>query len=146
MAKKKQLPEYKVFNRQIILVLSLFIVLLIFSINCFLTNEIDFALLLLIGAILVFLISFSFPLYFVFSPKSITVVWLLPFKKTIHWSSINNIHENKWFSSIDHLPNYSIMYVYNHKGNQIIKEFDIPRNKRTKKFIEKYAKYKIIWE
>ena len=97
MSEKKQTEQYKVFNRPIVLFLRLFIVLLIFSKVCFLTNDTDIALFLLAGSVLVFLGVFLSPLYFVFSSKSLTAVWLLSFKKTIHWSSINNIIEYKLF-------------------------------------------------
>ena len=144
MAKKKQTEQYKVFNREIVLFSSMFIVLLTVSISCFLTNETDIALFLLAGAILVSLGVFLSPLYFVFSSKSLTAVWLLSFKKTIHWSSVNNIIENKLFSAVDDSAHYEIMYHYNYKGTQMIRQFDLPRNKRTRKFVEKYAKYKIV--
>lgn len=144
MAKKKQTEQYKVFNREIVLFSSMFIVLLTVSISCFLTNETDIALFLLAGAILVSLGVFLSPLYFVFSSKSLTAVWLLSFKKTIHWSSVNNIIENKLFSAVDDSAHYEIMYLYNYKGKQMIRRFDLPRNKKTRKLVEKYAKYKII--
>ena len=144
MAKKKQTEQYKVFNREIVLFSSMFIVLLTVSISCFLTNETDIALFLLAGAILVSLGVFLSPLYFVFSSKSLTAVWLLSFKKTIHWSSVNNIIENKLFSAVDDSAHYEIMYLYNYKGKQMIKRFDLPRNKKTRKLVEKYAKYKIV--
>ena len=144
MAKKKQTEQYKVFNREIVLFSSLFIVLLMVSISCFLTNETDIALFLLAGAILVSLGVFLSPLYFVFSSKSLTAVWLLSFKKTIHWSSVNNIIENKLFSAVDDSAHYEIMYLYNYKGKQMIRRFDLPRNKKTRKLVEKYAKYKIV--
>ncbi len=144
MAKKKQTEQYKVFNREIVLFSSLFIVFLMVSISCFLTNETDIALFLLAGAILVSLGVFLSPLYFVFSSKSLTVVWLLSFKKTIHWSSVNNIIEKKLVSAVDDLAHYEIMYLYNYKGKQMIRQFDLPRNKKTRKLVEKYAKYKIV--
>ena len=144
MAKEKQTAQYKVFNRQIILFLSLFTVLLILSISCFLTNQTDVALLFLICAILVSLGVFLSPIYFVFSPKSITAVWLMSFKKTIHWSSVNSIIECKLFSAVDDLAHYEIMYNYNYKGKQMIRQFDLPRNKKTRQLVEKYANNKIV--
>ena len=113
MAKKKQLETYKVFNRRIILFLALFIILLIISIKCFLTNDTEVALFLLAGAVLVSLGIFLSPLYFLFSSKSLTAIWLLPFRKTIYWSSVNNIIEYKLFSAVDDLAHYEIMYHYN---------------------------------
>ena len=144
MAKKKQIETYKVFNRRIVLFLALFIILLIISIKCFLSNDTEVALFLLAGAVLVSLGIFLSPLYFLFSSKSLTAIWLLPFRKTIYWSSVNNIIEYKLFSAVDDLAHYEIMYNYNYKGAQMIRQFDLPRNKRTRKFVEKYAKNKII--
>ena len=140
----KKTEQHKIFNHQIILFLSLFTILLILSIIFFLTNETDIALFLLAVAILISLGLFLSPLYFVFSSKSFTAVWLLPFRKTFHWSSVDYIIEYKLFSAVDDLAHYEIMYRYNYKGMQIIKQFDLPRNKKTKKFIEKYAKHKIV--
>ena len=144
MKKIKTTEQYRVFNRQIVLFFCGFIVLLIFSISCFFSIENDIALFLLIGAVLVSFGIFLSPLYFVFSSKSLTAVWLLGRKKTIHWSSVNNIIECKLFSAIDDLAHYEIMYCYNYKGKQMIRQFDLPRNKRTRRYVEKYAKYKIV--
>ena len=108
------------------------------------TNDTKVELFLLVGAVLVSLGIFLSPLYFLFSSKSLTAVWLLPFRKTIYWSSVNNIIEYKLFSAVDDLAHYEIMYHYNYKGTQMIRQFDLPRNKRTRKFVEKYAKYKIV--
>ena len=102
MAKKqKQIEQFKVFNREIILFFALFCILLFFSIKCFLTNNTDIAICLLIGAVLFSFGIFLFPLYFVFSSKSLIAVWLFSFKKTIHWSSVNNIIEYKIFSAVE---------------------------------------------
>ena len=149
MAKKNKHEQYKIFNREIILILSLFIILSLFSISCFQSNDTEIAVLFFIGAILAFLCAFLFPIYFVFSSKSLTAVWLLPFKKTIHWSSVSIIIEQKsieysLFSSAIDLPHYEIMYHYNYKGEETTKELDLPRNRKTKKLIEKYAKSKIV--
>lgn len=144
MAKKKPIETYKVFNRQIILFLALFIILLIISIKCFSTNDTDIAIFLLTGAILISLGIFLSPMYFVFSSKSLTAIWLVSFKKTISWGSINSIIEYKLLSAVDYFAHYEIMYRYNYKGKQLIKQFDLPRNKRTRKFVEKFAKHKIV--
>ena len=137
--------RYKVFNRHIFIFISLFVTLLILSITCFLTSETNIALLLLIGAVLISLGIFLSPLYFVFSPKTLTVVWLLPFKRSIHWSEISKIIECKLFSTaIDGLSLYEIMYAYSYKGEQTVRQLDLPRNKQTRILVEKYAKRKIV--
>jgi glucose-6-phosphate-specific signal transduction histidine kinase len=144
MKKEKPTEQHKVFNRQIVLFFAVFIILLIFSISSFLSNENDIALFLFVGAFFVSLGMFLSPVYFIFSSKLLTAVWVLRFKKTIHWSSDNNIIECKLFSAVDDLAHYEIMYSYNYKGKHMVRQFDLPRNKRTRKYIEKYAKHKIV--
>ena len=144
MTKKKQTEQYKVFNRQIFLFLCLCTVLLIFSTACFLINQASLALFLLAGAVLGSFGVFLSPMYFLFSPKSLTAFWLLPFKKKIHWSEVNNIIECKLFDAVDDLSHYEIMYSYNYKGKQMVRQFDLPLNKKTRAHVEKYAKRKIV--
>ena len=141
---RKKNEQYKVLNRHFILFVSLVAVLLVLSVACFPANETDVALFLLISAVAVSLGIFLSPIYFVFSSKSLTAVWLLPFKKTIHWNSVNAIIECKLFSAVDDLAHYEIMYLYHDKGKQTIRQLDLPRNKKTRKLIETYAKHKIV--
>lgn len=141
---RKKHEQYKVLNRHVILFFGLFAVLLALSVACFLANETDVALFLLASAVLVSLVVFLSPLYFVFSSKSLTAVWLLSFKRTIHWSSVNTIIECKLFSAVDDLAHYEIMYLCRDKGKQAIRQLDLPRNKKTRKLVETYAKHKIV--
>ena len=141
---RKKNEQYKVLNRHFILFVSLVAVLLILSVACFSANETDVALFLLISAVAVSLGIFLSPIYFVFSSKSLTAVWLLPFKRTIHWSSVNTIIECKLFSAVDDLAHYEIMYLCRDKGQQTIRQLDLPRNKRTRKLMERYAGHKIV--
>ena len=144
MAKKRQTEQYKVLNRQAVLFGCLFTVLFILTVTCFLANETDVALCLLACAVLVSLGIFLSPLYFVFSSKSLTAVWLLPFKKTVHWSSVHNVIEYTLFSAVDDLAHYEIMYLCRDKGKQTIRQLDLPRSKKTKKLMERYAGHKIV--
>ena len=141
---RKKNEQYKVLNRHVILFFGLFAILLILSVACFLANETDVALFLLISAVAVSLGIFLSPIYFVFSSKSLTAVWLLPFKKTIHWNSVTAIIECKLFSAVDDLAHYEIMYLYHDKGKQTIRQLDLPRNKKTRKLMERYAGHKIV--
>ena len=141
---KKKREQYKVLNRHFILFVSLVAVLLVLSVACSLANETDVSLFLLISAVAVSLGIFLSPIYFVFSSKSLTAVWLLPFKKTIHWNSVNAIIECKLFSAVDDLAHYEIMYLCRDKGQQTIRQLDLPRNKRTRKLMERYAGHKIV--
>ena len=42
------------------------------------------------------------------------------------------------------LPKYEIVYRENYKGEIVIKNIDLPRNRKTKLLIEKYAKHKLV--
>ena len=141
---RKKNEQYKVLNRHFILFVSLFAILLILSVACFLANETDVSLFLLISAVAVSLGIFLSPIYFVFSSKSLTAVWLLSFKRTIHWSSVNTIIECKLFSAVDDPAHYEIMYLCRDKGQQTIRQLDLPRNKKTRKLMERYAGHKIV--
>ena len=141
---RKKNEQYKVLNRHVILFFGLFAVLLVLSVACFPANETGVALFLLISAVAASLGIFLSPIYFVFSSKSLTAVWLLSFKKTIHWSSVNTIIECKLFSAVDDLAHYEIMYLYHDKGKQTIRQLDLPRNKKTRKLMERYAGHKIV--
>ena len=88
--------------------------------------------------------AFVFPAYFVFSSKGVKAFWLLPFKKTVYWSAVNSIVEYKRFFSDDGSAKYVLNYRSEYNGRQTVREFELPRSKKIKKLVEKYAKYKII--
>ncbi len=140
MSKTKTL----IFNRRILLFLFSFILLLCFSISFFKDSDTELGMVLLIASLLVCVGIFTFPIYFIFTKNEMTAVWLVGYKKIISYTSIKNIIEIKWGQAYKNLPHYQLIYNYNHNGRIIIKQFDIPRNRKTKKMIEKYVKYKII--
>ena len=134
----------RIFNREILLYAVVSLVLLLSSLSFFSANEREIALFLLIPAIPIGAGVFLTPLYFSFSDKALTAVWLLSFRKTIFWSAINHISEEKFLFSSDHTSKYVIMYrCLVHKASAV-REFSLPRNKRTRRFVEKYAKNKIL--
>lgn len=141
---KKKNEQYKVLNLRVFLFAVLSFVLLTVSFYFFITNDTEIAIFLLVAAIASALVFFLSPLYFVFSVTKLEVAWILPFKKTIFWSSIINIVEYKLFEAVDNASKYEIMYLISHKGKAVVKQLELPRNKKTRKLIEKYSKKKIL--
>ena len=145
MAKHKRTIEKTViFNRRILLFIFAFVMFLCFSISFFKSGDKELGIVLLVISVLISLGIFFTPLYFIFTKNEITITWLFQYKRVILWSTIKSIIELKWGEVHRDLPKYELIYHLNHKGYIVSKQFDIPRNKKTKKVIERYAKYKII--
>ena len=141
MAKhNKRIEKTVIFNRRILIFIAIFILPLCF----FRSVDKEFAFVLFLLSFLALICIFFTPLYFVFTKKEITVIWIFQYKRAIPWASIKSIIELKWGEVHRDLPKYEIIYHLNYKGYIVSKDFDIPKNKRTKKMMEKYAKYKIV--
>ena len=136
----KRIEKTVIFNRRILILIAFFILPLCF----FRSVDKEFAFVLFSLSFLALICIFFTPLYFVFTKKEITVIWIFQYKRTIPWASIKSIIELKWGAVNRDLPKYEIIYQLNYKGYIVSKNFDIPKNKRTKKMMEKYAKYKIV--
>ena len=117
---------------------------LCFSVSLLRSEDVGSGIALLVISIFISLGIFLSPLYFVFTKNEITVNWLFQHKRTILWSSIKSIIELKWGEAHRDLPKYELIYHLNYKGRIVTKYFSIPRNKKTKRVLEKYAKYKIV--
>lgn len=146
MTKQSRKPVEKtcVFNRQILIFFAAFVISLSFSIGFFKSGDIEIGVVLLIIALTISLGVFFSPLYFVFTKEDLTAIWLFQHKRVIPWYAVKSIIELKWGEVYKNLPKYELIYHLNYKGHTISKQFDVPRNKRTKQLMEKYAKHKIV--
>ena len=142
--KSKPIEKTIIFNRRILFFVITFIIFLCFSISLLKSEDVELGILLLVVSIFISLGIFLSPLYFVFTKNEITIIWFFQYKRIISWSSIKSIIELKWGEVHRDLPKYELIYHLNYKGYIVSKQFDIPRNKKTKKVIERYAKYKIV--
>ena len=142
--KSKPIEKTIIFNRRILLFVITFIIFLCFSISLLKSEDVELGITLLAVSIFISLGIFLTPLYFVFTKNEITVIWIFQYKRIIPWSSIKSIVELKWGEVHRDLPIYGLIYQLNYKGYIVSKRFDIPRNKKTKKMFEKYARYKIV--
>ncbi len=136
--------EYKVFNSHSILYGLLCLVLLATSIALFGSKDTEFAAVLLVCSLAAAFLFFMTPVRFVFSEKKLVIVWLLPIRKTIFWNSVINIIESRTWSSVDNISKYEIMYLVSRNKDTTVKQFDLPRNKKTKMLIEKYSGKRIV--
>lgn len=141
---KKPIEKTVIFNRRILLFVVAFVAFLCLSISFFNSGDKEIGIALLVVSALISLGIFFTPLYFIFTKNEITIIWLFQYKRVIPWSAVKSIIELKWGEVYRDLPKYELIYHLNHKGYIVSKQFDIPRNKKTKKVIERYAKYKII--
>ena len=141
---KKPIEKTVIFNRRILLFIFAFVMFLCFSISFFKSGDKEIGIALLVISVLISLGIFFTPLYFIFTKNEITITWLFQYKRVIPWSTIKSIIELRWGEVHRDLPKYELIYHLNYKGYIVSKQFDIPRNKKTKKVIERYAKYKIV--
>ena len=135
--------ENKIYNKQFWLFPIVSAVLLFSAILCAFTEDRKIALFTAILSALIAIGIFVCPFCFIFDSKKITVKYLVC-KKVIHYSSITNIIESRLFQSYDIFPKYEIMYLMKYKGESVIRQLDLPRNKKIKKMLQSYLKSKII--
>lgn len=128
MSKTKTL----IFNKQILLFLFFFVLLLCFSVSFFKESDTELGTVLLIASLFVCVGIFTTPLYFVFTKNEIMGKYIFGYKNVISWGSVKNIIEIKWGQAYKALPHYQLIYNYNHNGRMIIKQFDIRKIEKQK--------------
>ncbi len=143
---KTKNPKYivqKIYNKHFLIFPTVSAVLLFSAIICAFTDDVDIALFTAILSVLIAIGIFVYPVYFIFDSKKITIKCLVC-KKIIHYSSITSIIESKIFQSYDNFPKYEIMYLLKYKGENVIRQINLPRNKKIKKMVDTYLRSKVI--
>lgn len=135
--------ENKIYYKQFWLFLVLSAVLLFSAILCAFTDDMEIALIMAILSALIAIGIFVCPFCFIFDSKKITVKYLVC-KKVIHYSSVTSIIESKLFQSYENFPKYEMMYLMKYKGESVIRQVNLPRNKKIKKMVDTYLKSKIV--
>ena len=131
-------------NTHLILCFVLFVVFLSLSISSAIVNKIGlsiiFAIFILVPVV-VFVIS---PLYFVFFDEYVEIVYNFEQREIIKWKDIRTISlMGSWIGAGGGLPHYVIAYPRKEKRLFFVVG-EIPKTRKTKKFIEKYYKKKIV--
>ncbi len=140
---EKSSPKTWIFNRRILLFFLAFVLFFYFSIVFFSSEDRDLGIVFLVISLFVLLGIFLTPLYFVFNKKELKVIWLTLHTKTIPYREINAIIEKRWGETYKDLPKYEVIYLMPYKGRVISKQIDIPRNRKTKRVMERYLQSKI---
>ena len=140
---KHNVKSQKITNKRFYVYALLFATFVITAILCFVTDDFDIGVLLIALSILFLIILLFTPQFFVFDSKQLSVHSLLC-RKNIHYAEITSILESKLFESYDNVPKYEIMFLTRYKGKQVVKQIDLPRNKKNKKEIESRLKGKLI--
>ena len=135
--------ENKIYNKQFWLFPIVSAILLFSAILCAFTDGTEIALFTAILSALIAIGILFCPIYFVFDSKKIIIKCLIC-KKIIYYSAITNIIESKWFQSYENVPKYEIMYLMKYKGESVIRQFNLPRNREIKKMVDAYLKSKIV--
>ena len=136
--------KYIAFNTHLILCFVLFSIFIGLSIGCAIEGDIGLSIMFGIFVLLpVFVFAIS-PLYFVFSDEYVEIVYNFGQKEIIKWSDIRNISlMGSWIGAGGGLPHYVIAYPKKDKRLFFVVG-EIQKTRKTKKFIEKYYKKKIV--
>lgn len=133
------------FNKQIFLLIFMFVLFLLLGVSVLSSKDglgyAIFFLILCLVPIFAFLIS---PMYIVFTPREITVVYLWGLKERIEWKQIRNITEyGSYLVKGSGLPEYQIAYPRKEKYPFFV-DSSIPKTHKTKKMVKRYYKGSII--
>ena len=142
MKNKKDMGD-KIYNKQFFIFPTVSVILLFSSLLCAFTDDVDIALFTAILSVLIAIGIFVCPICFIFDAKKVTIKYLVC-KKIIHYSSITSIIESKLFRSYENLPKYEMMYLMKYRGENVIRQVDLPRSRKIKKMVDAYLKSKIV--
>ncbi|MBR5451924.1 MAG: hypothetical protein IKV36_02890 [Clostridia bacterium] len=131
-------------NTHLILCVALFIIFLALSISCAMENEIGLSIVFAVFILLPIFVFAISPLYFSFTDEYIEIVYNFGQREKIKWKEIRNISlMGSWIGVGGRSPHYVIAYPKREKRLFFVVG-EIQKTRKTKKFIEKYYKKKIV--
>ena len=127
---------YFSFNTYLIIYAIAILIFSALAVAFFMSGD-AWGILFLLIALLAAFIALVSPLYFQFSYKSVTIVYVLGDRETIPWTSVRNITlYGSWISHLDCLPYYQV--AYGHKKQKFYMNGEITKSRKNKKLIEKF--------
>ncbi|MBQ8683265.1 MAG: hypothetical protein IJ518_01965 [Clostridia bacterium] len=131
-------------NTHLILCVVLFIVFLGLSISCAIESEIGLSIMFGIFVLLPIFVFAISSLYFSFSDDYVEIVYNFGQREQIKWTDIRSISlMGSWIGAGGGSPHYVIAYPRKDKRLFFVVG-EIQKTRKTKKFIEKYYKKKIV--
>ena len=141
---KKTKQKHFAFNTQLLFVIAFFVVFLVLSICAAIEQEIGLSIGFAVATLLPVFVLLISPLYVVFSDKEIEIVYIMGQREFVKWKNIRCIYLNgSWISRGGGLPHYEIAYPTNVKRAFFVRG-EIPKTRKTKKYIKMYYKKEII--
>ena len=133
----KNIKKHLAFNSHYIAFIPGMIIFLILGILCTIERDVWLAIAFYVVALFsAFCICVS-PIYYIFTEKSVTIIYCFGISETINWSDIRSISKwgSWWFSR--HLPFYQLSFPQIKKRPFFVNG-EISYSKRTKKYIKKF--------
>ena len=141
---KKTKQKHYAFNTQLFFVIAFFVVFLVLSICAAIEQEIGLSIGFAVATLLPVFVLLISPLYVVFSNEEIEIVYIMGQREFIKWKNIRYIRLNgSWISRGEGLPHYELAYPANVKRAFFVRG-EIPKTRKTKKYIKMYYKKDIV--
>jgi len=132
----EKLKKYRAINTHIILWLFLFVSLSILAVLCIIEKEKGLSVVFAIFAIISILPVLLTPIYYVFTKKDVTIVYLFGIKEKIEWWETKSVTEEGSYFGGNGLPHYHISYP-KRKKRPFFVTGEITKTRRTKKLLKK---------
>jgi hypothetical protein len=114
------------------------------SISCIHEKEIGMAVGFSLATLLLIFAFLVSPVYYIFSRRSVQIIYLLGQKEEIKWVSIRSITlYGGWMSRGEGAPHYHIAYP-SYKKRAFFINGDISKTRKTQRLIKKYYKMNIV--
>ena len=127
---------YFSFNTYLIIYAIAILIFSALAVAFFMSGD-AWGILFLLIALLAAFIALVSPLYFQFSYKSVTIVYVLGDRETIPWTSVRNITlYGSWIEHFGGFPYYQV--AYGHKKQKFYINGEITKSRKNKKLIEKF--------
>ena len=142
MSKNKNSKKYIAFNSHYVAIIPFFIVMISFAIYCTIDNDIWLATAFYIFSLIpIFCLCIS-PIYYIFTDKSITIIYCFGINDTIKWPDIKCVskHGSWWFDRS--MPVYRLSYPQIEKRPFFVNG-EISYSRKTTKYIKQFYKKKI---
>ena len=141
---KKTKQKHYAFNTQLLFVIAFFVVFLVLSICAAIEQEIGLSIGFAVATLLPVFVLLISPLYVVFSVEEIEIVYIMGQKEIIKRKNIRYIRLNgAWISRGGGLPHYEVAYPTDVKRAFFVRG-EIPKTRKTKKYIKMYYKKDIV--
>ncbi len=142
MSKNKNSKKHFALNSHYIVIIPFFIIMILFGTACAMENDIWLATAFYIFSLVpIFCLCIS-PIYYIFTDKSVIIIYCFGIKEIINWSDIRiaSKHGSWWFDRS--MPAYRLAYPQIKKRLFFVNG-EISYSRKTAKYIKQFYKKKI---